>query len=219
MYIVLTLQQEASYSSGAIHQTTPSSTLPRASTSHMASSSSMSPPTATTSSSPSEGSSQHESQMEGASPPATLPGPRKPPRKKRPAPPPPPPPPSAGSSNKPLQVSVAQSQHNHSRTSSHSSGFDESNVSPLESPGNSSRESTKTAKTKTSIDATSIESSEVAAPHEQSVAPVMAIRVSTIAEVPPTTGATGGTQSHGTLSRKKRKAPAPPPPPPPTGET
>ena len=94
-----------------------------------------------------------------------------------------------------------QTKEHHSRNSSHSSGFDETNLSPLESPGNSSRESTKTqesVKTKTSIDASSIDSSEMV---QKSSSTLKAEIPEAIAE---------GTTS---LKRKKRKAPAPPPPP------
>ena len=138
--------------------------------------------------------------------------PNKPPRTKRKAPAPPPPPGAAAvatsakvSTSETLTVSVTNEQttkDHHSRNSSHSSGFDETNMSPLESPGNSSRESTKTqesAKTKTSIDASSIDSSEM----------VQKTASSTVkAEIPaPIAEATTS------LKRKKRKAPAPPPPP------
>ena len=140
--------------------------------------------------------------------------PNKPPRTKRKAPAPPPLPSAAAaaptakvSTSESLTVSVTneQSKDHHSRNSSHSSGFDEANISPLQSPGNSSRESTKTqesAKTKTSIDASSIDSSEM-------VQKTAASSPSTLRADIPAPNAEATTS----LKRKKRKAPAPPPPP------
>ena len=70
--------------------------------------------------------------------------PRKPQRnQKRTAPPPPPPSQVSKNSTEvhaPVQV-ITDPHTQHSRGSSHSSGFDEGNMSPLESPGNSSRDS------------------------------------------------------------------------------
>ncbi len=74
-------------------------------------------------------------------------------------------------------------------------------MSPLESPGNSSRESTKTqesAKTKTSLDASSIDSSEMVS--KASSLSVKADIPKAIAEGP------------APARRKKKKAPAPPVP-------
>ena len=141
--------------------------------------------------------------------------PDKPPRKKRQAPPPPPGTKTAlqvnTDSNKNAQIDVV-----HSRTSSHSSGFDETTNSPLESPGNSSRESTKlnnagsnhSVLTKTSNDATSIESSEVVSAKRANH-----LQASRAPEINKQTSATSIGSDTSTLSRtgkKKRKAPPPP---------
>ena len=133
--------------------------------------------------------------------------PNKPQRKKRPAPPPPLPqsaPPPVVATSTGLKV---QTKGVHSRNSSHSSGFDESNMSPLESPGNSSQESMKTGKTKTSNDATSVES-EVEAATTTTVSASAPAAAAAAAPVPQAEA----TVMAGTLGRKKRRAPAPPPP-------
>lgn len=159
----------------------------------------------------SQGSAESYGAVGGA--PANMPN--KPARTKRKAPAPPPPPgavtppittttSSNASSTTELTVAVHADQtqssaknRDHSRNSSHSSGFDEANMSPLESPGNSSRESTKTqesSKTKTSLDASSIDSS---GDRPQAAAKP---------DVPPPIAEAAS------LKRKKRRAPPPPPP-------
>ena len=82
------------------------------------------------------------------------------------------------STRKALEGSIDQDAH--SKTSSHSNGFDISSASPFESSGNYSMESTESVETKTSLDA---ESAKSDLPNEVSV------NMSAVAEMIPTWGA------------------------------
>ena len=146
--------------------------------------------------------------------------PSKPPRKKRPAPLPP-----VATSMK--QNSVNQSQNIketktkeisvdvltavvHSRTSSHSSGFNETTSSPLESPGNSSHDSTaRVADIAEERTKTKPESSVVTdnLPSRDSIPEVVSIEITE----PCLSNSTIDGDGDSSTLRRKRKAPRPPP--------
>ena len=153
-------------------------------------------------------------------------------RKKRAAPAPPPPqanraappapvvapPPATTTTTTPAHVTPPTTL-NHSRNSSHSSGFDESNVSPIESPGTTS---------KGDVSAKTISSVEVSPPamvavdrtdgqhHPQGAKQMTKSQSMPVRAAPRPVSSAGsrvsGSSSLSTLGRKKRKAPAPPPP-------
>ena len=138
-------------------------------------------------------------------------------RKNRPAPAPP--------TNKPLSVdtnAAGQSQAVHSRGSSHSSGFDEINVSPLESPGSVSGKMPNSVQAKASMTAVASEDSSHSVSNGQAVDHVTcqlnteedgAVCSSAASTMSRTSSmSTGGDGSMSSLPRNRKKRRAPPPP-------
>ena len=150
-------------------------------------------------------------------------------RKKRAAPAPPPPQANRAAPPAPVVApppTTTTSAHvtppttlNHSRNSSHSSGFDESNVSPIESPGTTSKGDVS-AKTISSVEvspAALVAADRTDGQHHPQGAKQMTKSQSMPVRAAPRPVSSAGSRVSGssslsTLGRKKRKAPAPPPP-------